>query len=104
MLGPAFRRLSTCRRRHPSVCREPRLFSVVGGYMSIRYLPALPWRLLLPALTLAFTPVLRAGELAVTPDRFDLAGMQDGRQLLVTARGEGGREQDRTRAARYTVA
>jgi hypothetical protein len=41
--------------------------------------------------------------LAVTPERFSLAGLQETRQLLVTLRGPDGRVRDRTSDATYTV-
>jgi hypothetical protein len=45
-----------------------------------------------------------SGRLEVSPDRFDLAGLQEGRQLLVTVVGSDGRPHDLTRRARYEVA
>jgi hypothetical protein len=49
-------------------------------------------------------PAPRAAALEVWPNRFDLAGMQEGRQLLVTAPGPDGRPLDLTRKARYSAA
>src|SRR5262245_27280148 len=44
-----------------------------------------------------------APALTVEPAALALAGLQDGRQLLVTGRGPGGRPRDLTREARYRV-
>ncbi len=43
-------------------------------------------------------------DLEVTPDRFELAGMHQGRQLVVSLPGADRRPQDMTRKARYAVA
>jgi hypothetical protein len=54
------------------------------------------------------TPVGAVGPLppalAITPQHFTLAGIQESRQLLVSLRNADGRWRDHTRTARYTVA
>ena len=45
----------------------------------------------------------RAETLTVVPDRFEIAGPHDGRQLLVTAGADGRRPRDLTREARFST-
>jgi hypothetical protein len=56
----------------------------------------------LAILCLTLPSVAHAGDVAVTPDRFDLQGMHDGRQLIVTATADG-KQRDLTHQARYSV-
>ncbi len=42
--------------------------------------------------------------LDITPGRCELAGLRDGRQLIVTGVADGGRSVDLTRKAKFTVA
>jgi hypothetical protein len=64
---------------------------------------------MLAPLALVLSPVHYAGAadaaptLTVFPAEFDLAGMNEGRQLVVSAEGADHRFQDLTREARYTV-
>jgi hypothetical protein len=67
---------------------------------------ARPFAGLALVLGLAAVSPLRAAApgLKVTPEHFDLAGMHEGLQLVVTAEGPDGRPRDRTREAHYTAA
>jgi hypothetical protein len=65
------------------------------------------WLLLAIALFPVTAPLHAEGDsvtLTVTPIRFDLAGMQEGRQLVVTAQEPSGKQHDLTRHARYSAA
>jgi hypothetical protein len=63
------------------------------------------WVLLLsvlPALALLTAAADRAAALTVSPEQFELAGLGEGRQLIVTATQDG-KSRDLTRTARYTA-
>jgi hypothetical protein len=66
-------------------------------------MPNLPRAVACLTACLLMLPVaVRAAEISVSPERFDLEGMQAGRQVIVTATADG-KQRDLTHKARYSV-
>src|SRR5690349_9944617 len=89
--------------RVPGSLADSRRHSGLGGLMKPPPRPARAFAPLAVALCLAGPSSLPAAPLGVAPERFDLAGMHEGLQLVVTAEGKDGRPRDCTREARYTA-